>query len=387
MKRKSMDTIIAVAFCCIIFTGCLMNFRHLVCQTVPKLVSSSYAQISENIKISEDEFQNNFKYREKCIEVYGIAQKIMGRQIIGNFEYARDGNSIYSFSSYRSNVDMMIQEIEKVKNISNNHNTDFLYIQAPNRDMQTSNKGLLSFLDEDDCENAIVSTLESKNVEVLDERKVAMTDPNMDTRNMFFDTDLHLKTETELWAAEVIGNYLVDEKNIKLSDLQYLECSEEDFDFETYEFLGNYARSVGKHYVGLDSFLQFKPKFDTDFTVTNRVNNSSKTGSFEEVIMNGYEKTVTTTGTYWITNYLTYGCPYYTITNNLQDTGKILIITDSIGYRTIAMLSLTAKEITVLDPRFFGGTDYINQALDEGEYDIVIVYQGIFLSGFGFSIK
>lgn len=387
MNRSKMDTIIAIIFTFLIFWGCMMNFKHIVCQTMPKLVGSNQENLRENITASENDFQNNFKGRDKYIEIYGVAQKLMGRNIVGNFEYIREDGAIYSSVSYLDSTDKMIQEIEKVKAVSDKYNTPFLYIQAPNRDMQTSNNGVLSFLDENKSENIIVSTLESKGVDVLDERQVALSDSNFDTSNMFFDTDLHLKTETELWAAKVIGEYLVNEKNVQLNNLEYLQCGKDKFQFEHYEFLGNYARSVGKYYVGLDTFLQFKPNFDTDYIVTNRVDGTTKAGRFEDVVMNGYEKTNTSNDTYWITNYLMYGCPYYTITNNMQSSGKILIITDSIGYRTISMLSLTANEITVLDPRFFGGTDYITKALAEGEYDIVVLYQGIFLSGFGFSVN
>ena len=96
----------------------------------------------------------------------------------------------------------------------------------------------------------------------------------------------------------------------------------------------------------------------------------------KDVCLNGYENSPQNEYTYWVTDYLRFQCPYYVIDNkDVSDGPEICLITDSIGYRTISLMSLTCSKITIIDPRFFGGTDYIMKAFSEHKFDAVVVYE------------
>ena len=111
-----------------------------------------------------------------------------------------------------------------------------------------------------------------------------------------------------------------------------------------------------------------------------------QTGSFEEVLMNGYDGQLELSGeneiyTYWITNYLKYGYPAYRIENLNSDGPELLVICDSLCYRTLSYLALSCKSITVIDPRFYpGGEDnnMVELALKDRTYDAAMYLHGTF---------
>lgn len=97
--------------------------------------------------------------------------------------------------------------------------------------------------------------------------------------------------------------------------------------------------------------------------------------------MNGYDQSSEDeTYTYWITNYLRYGAGGYHVENLDSDGPSLLVICDSLCYRTLSYLSLECKNITVIDPRFIpaDGTDYVKKALEDKMYDAAIYLHGTF---------
>ena len=63
----------------------------------------------------------------------------------------------------------------------------------------------------------------------------------------------------------------------------------ENYNQITSKFLGNYGRSSGQYFTGLDTFIMYIPLFDTDLSLENSYSNVNKEGTFEQVVMNGME--------------------------------------------------------------------------------------------------
>lgn len=148
-----------------------------------------------------------------------------------------------------------------------------------------------------------------------------------------------------------------------------------NYDIVGYEFLGNQVRSVGEYFAGTDVFEIYKPKWETSLQLLNPSASEMREGTFEQVMLNGYENNPTINQyTYWITNYGCFGFPCYQYVNK-QATGgspNLLVISDSLFMRGTAYLTLACGKLTVLDPRYFKGNEYVAQMLAAEHYDAII---------------
>jgi hypothetical protein len=384
--RKKMNTVIAILTIIIIGGFSLLNAKQFEANVFRNIISADSNTIKTVLNSSESNFQTNFVYKNRLIDIYGIAQNVLQKNIIGNFEYVSDDNGIiHAIKETPYNTDRFIGIMEKLSNRINALKMPFIYVQGLNREVVKSDENIFNI--DNDTMTELVAKMDKKGINTFDIREdIKNKELSFDLKNAFLHTDLHMQTDAEIWAAKSIANHLQEKYNLKFSNLEYLSDMS-NYEKQSFKMIGNYARLVGNYYVEKDSFDQYIPKFETSYTVNLLAKNMKFDGDFESVIMNGYEKGAITEYTYWVTNYLRYGEPLYRITNNKNPNGpKLLIVTDSIGYRTLSYLSLTASEITVLDPRFFGGIDFVEIALKD-KYDAALVYQGTFLTDYDFEAE
>jgi hypothetical protein len=59
-----------------------------------------------------------------------------------------------------------------------------------------------------------------------------------------------------------------------------------------------------------------------------------------------------------------------------KDGCRLLFIIDSYAFRTASYMSLGAGHVTVIDPRGKGSEEYLRAAMDNGDFDAVIVAAG-----------
>lgn len=346
------------------------------------------SQYKQTLQQVEGEFQRDIKYKEKFIDLYGYYKRITGQNIVGNFEYIADDDGVLHMINDKTqeNVELTIQQIMQLDSLAKQKEIPFVYIQGPNREIASKGKAW-NYLNHDNAVmSQIVSCLVANDVDVIDLRELFENskDATIDLEEIFFHTDLHMQTDAEIWASKQVANYLKNEKNLDLTDLEII-YDLNNYKKETYEFIGNYGRNNGALFVGTDKFDIYHPKFETDLSFYNNVSGEEKSGTFEDVLLNGQENCKYDLYTYWITNYLQFQQPSYTIkNNNCTDGVKILIVTDSIAYRSISHLALAAGETTIVDPRFFNGNNYLLDEINKEKYDLVLVWQATFLDGLQF---
>lgn len=380
--RKKSNLCISILAIIIIYIISLSNAKQFIVSIIPDILKNNDT-ITNKIDTIETVYQDNFANKHLYANIYGLYQKMLSRQIIGNFEYIADEKGvIHAIRETPYNIDLLISNVLKVSEMAQENGSDFLYVQSPNRELANSQEHISSLLNIDNYTmDETINILNEYDINVLDERQSFLEDnTGIELKDIFLHTDLHMSTEAEMWAAKLIGNYLYNEFKISLNNLEYLSDTDKYYNTTNHSMLGNYGRCVGEYYTTLDNFTIYEPNFPTDYEINIWSAGNTKQGTFKDVVMNGYDLNKNDLYTYWITYFLYYGQPYYSIKNNNQSTGELLIITDSIGYRTISYLSLCCHEITILDPRFFNETNYIEKAFQDRQYDAVIIYQGTFLT-------
>ncbi len=375
-------TTIIVIFCFAI--GLIFNLYKFVILTNQKLTSEDTQNSSNKFSDIENSFRDNIAYRNKMVNLYGIYQKTIGHTIVGNFEYVADEygilHMINNYSPYQT--DNFIQEMSELKTYLEEQNVPLLYVQAPNREIVNDNSVITDFNIDDETMNIVVEALRNNEIQVLDIRDELINDsPEFELSNLFFHTDLHMQTDSEIWMEKQLAIYLQNNMGVNINNMEYL-TDMSLYNKVSYNFVGNYGRTYGKYFVDEDKFDIYHPKFDTSFEYYIPGDEATHiSGKFEDVLMNGYESQPVDDYTYWVTDFMHFMVPYYTYVNNMQSSGNLLVITDSMGYRGLSYLALTTHQITILDPRFFGGVDYVKLALQEQQYDAVIVLQGNYLIG------
>lgn len=333
----------------------------------------------------EASFRDKMEFHDTLTNVYGVFQKAIDHTVVGNFEYIADDDGVLhmvnDYSPYQT--DHFVNELLKLKNYVEEKSVPIVYVQVPNREISCTNQAINDFNIDDESANYIVDELNKRNFSVLDIRdrlKDESVYKPFNIKDLFFHTDLHLQTDAEIWMASQVAEYLQNELNLNVDNKEYL-TDMNNYSKKSYEFIGNYGRTYGDYFVKGDTFDIYHPLFPT--YCHSEIPGASpvvREGSFEEAVLNGYEEKPYDNHTYWVTNYGQTTLPYYKYKNlNNPDGLKILVVADSTSYRAWSYLLLTVGEVTVLDPRYFDGTDYIRIAMEDVHYDTVLVWQETFL--------
>lgn len=372
---------------------CALNIYNFF-QISKSMIQNQETVQSKNVFSDiENTFRENVKYRNQLVDAYGMYQRVIDHNVVGNFEYvAADGrihmiNDVNRLSMKNDtgggywNTKHFLAEMQKLKDYTEEKDIPLVYVQAPNREIADDNSTVTEFNVDDETMNVSVSALKKMGIPVLDIReKLKTKEHDFPLSDVFFHTDLHMQTDAELWMGAQVADFLEDEYNITFQNKEYLT----DMSYYTknsYEFLGNFGRTNGKYFVGMDTFDIYHPNWPTSYSLyIAGEEEPACTGAYENVVLNGYENMPMDEYTYWITNYMRFTLPGYSYVNHNQKDTKLLFITDSMAYRAMAHLSLTVNEVTVLDPRYFNGGDYVRMALED-DYDAVIVLQENYLMG------
>ncbi len=365
--KRIMYYIDVIAFVGIIFFFMISN-RANISNAIKKQVEQNDIY---NVSAIEQTYKDNFAYKTQAENLYGLSQELFGKSLVGNFAMFRDETGMMHMCAYTPNTEAFVDDVIMLKDKLEGKDVPLLYVQIPSREEE----GYSSYPSDvfnnvaNEIENTVTG-MKDAGVECLDIGELCKQE-NIPPSDFFFYSDLHLQTDAELWVAEKIADRLETISDCQF-DRTYFDMS--NYTKETYGFFGNLARQSGKYYATTDEFDMYFPKFDTSLVLDNNIQGVVREGTFEETLMNQYtSNSEADEYTYWVTNYLQYTSPYYTITNNMQGDNRILIIMDSMCFRTTAYLALASEEVVVLDSRFFGETDYLSNVLDNNEFDAVVI--------------
>lgn len=326
----------------------------------------------------EEDYRTNFWQQRRWVDLYGIVQNVMGKRLSGNMRFIRTDSGWMDYVTKESEVEPFAEEMTELKQRLDEREIPLLYIQMPVREPEDSSEPAVlmrtrTYYDQ------IREVTDAAGILCMDEEEILEGEGAPTREEFYFKTDVHTTTKGEIWMANKIARKLEQEYQIRIPGL--ISENDERFEKHTHPFAGNLVQSLGQYYVGTDVFEEYIPKEQPLYHIEDVFGNWYADGNFEEVIMNGYDQNYEDEMyTYWVTNYLRYGSGGYHVENLDADGPSLLVICDSLCYRTLAYLSLECQNITVIDPRFIpaDGTDYVEKALDDKEYDAAIYLHGTF---------
>lgn len=198
-------------------------------------------------------------------------------------------------------------------------------------------------------------------------------DSNRD--DLFFRTDHHWLPYHGIEACKLISQWLNENGyhcNTDLYDLSNYSITENDN-----PMLGSLGKKATLVYTAAENMPVISPKYDSNITVFNSIDNSISTGRIENLLL--YPEFLTRTDIYTNTQYYYYGNHDHELVeihNNLLNDGKkILIIKNSFANCAYPFMCNMAEYVNVIDLRNFKGS--LETFISEYDPDTVIVFYSV----------
>lgn len=341
------------------------------------------------VTASEGLLKEKLYGKNTFVEFAGATLKLLNRGLIGDGQFYKDSDGVMHLLRGEQSAYLLEESTKDLGQQLKNREIPFLVCQIAERgtygDFLSKCVDLVS--------TAYIEPLKTVAAEVgaqyLDYTQVFNNTGYLST-DIFLKTDIHYRTNAEFLILQNVIEKLELECGLSFENKKTV-LDINNYTIDKYPFIGNLVASVGQIYAGTDTFEYYLPKFQTSLHLVNPSSELQKDGSFEQVCMNGFRDWENqSVRTYRITDYLQWPSPYYRITNDLVHSNDVLVIGCSMSMRTVAYLSLMCRSVTVLDPRYFDGIDYLNQALNS-DYDAVILFASNNLlngiGGYGASVQ
>lgn len=323
----------------------------------------------------EQTVNEKIRYRENFIELHGLTQKLMAKDVVYDYNYGSIYKTNYgqiTSTVNRAEVEADLEGIRQLKTELDALGLELLYIQAPFKlpeDEQQLPPNVKEYAN--DNANRFLAGLESSGIDYYDLRPEFFSS-GMAQNQLFYDTDHHWTIEAALYSTGLIARHLNDDYGFEIDPGL---ADPERYEFKTYEdfFLGAMGRRVGKLYSGLDDFTVVTPEFETDYTVTEKDVEPAVIleGTFEEaVLVDHYLDPLAPLDT---NRYAAYHGDHaeLILTNHLEEKGRILMVKDSFGLPVYSFLSLGVHEVRALDVRLYKGS--VAEYAKNYQPDLVII--------------
>ncbi|MDR3170303.1 MAG: hypothetical protein LBU17_01600 [Treponema sp.] len=247
---------------------------------------------------------------------------------------------------------------------------DLLYVQCPNKICRydTIPAGIANFFNQNADE--FLAGLSSYQIPYLDLRE-AIHAGGFDHHSLLYRTDNHWKSETGLWAAGKLAEYL-NTRNGFMIDLSVFDPDSYRYDVYANWYLGGYARKLTLARAAPEDFTLIYPEFDTDFSIQMPSWGIDTRGTFDVFY---WKEQVSKVDYYNLSPYYAYFHSFNAVAsihnNVLQSGKKILFINDSFGWTFIPFFACGVENIDSIDLRNFTGS--VRSYIEQTKPDMVIV--------------
>jgi hypothetical protein len=193
-----------------------------------------------------------------------------------------------------------------------------------------------------------------------------------------FKTDIHPRTESELWLAEILCRYLKSEYGINFPKVDTV-FDTNNYELDYKDWYGGNIRGFGSYVVPHEKFLLMHPNFTTDFTMKIPETNQVKNGDFTTAVTKDFETTLPLVNdeTFWVNNYGNDFTNMWEIHNNdIENAPNLLIFASSDFYRGESFLALTSENVVVFYHGLSAGQASLSQIVQDYDFDAVLVLPG-----------
>lgn len=371
--KKIGDVFLVAVFCTISLSFLLLNYSSLRKSILEQ--GKGTGTLQQRLMLAEAQFRESIRYRRSFIDLYGVALNILDLKVVGDLDFVKDERGVMQRPTTGVDEALFSHDMYELERVTAAAGTPLVYVSLPDKTRYFGLAKSDAFLFDGQVSSRMGTLLEDE-IDCLDIG--ALIDSGGDAPSFdefFFKTDVHCSTYGEFWMAKMLAEHLTSRNGIVFPDGERV-FDLANHDIARYEFVGNTARSAGKYFAGTDLFEIYKPKFETDLKLVNPSASEQIAGNFEKVMLNGYESREDIDEyTYWVTDYGRFTSPYYKYVNESApgSAPRILVVGDSIFMRGVAYLTLACKEVTVMDPRYFDGVEYLVGELASEHYDAVVV--------------
>lgn len=370
MKRISSNFIFTAVIGLIFLLLIGLNWNNYL--SVFKQVLDSSVQAGTKINLEETvsgTLKADFSSRDDFIDLCGLSKRLLGERIIGDNEYVADELGKMQYLNVPTiEGDNYISSMETMLGLFEERNIPCVSVTFPDRGEKFSASEELNHSGKIYPE--IEMQLDELKVDKFKVKENVVDASIVPFEDFWLKTDVHATTKAEFYIAKQLTEYLADNYSLSFPDTDNV-YNEMMYDWKSYDFLGNLCGSCGRFFVGTDSFETFVPKFETNLRLTIP-GEQVKEGDFNEVMTNGYNENMDSP--YWVINYGQWPQVCYQYDNlKYPNAPRLLVICDSIFMRANVFLTLNASHVTVFDPRYIEGNEYLIDYLLEDKYDAVII--------------
>ena len=349
---------------------CLMLMLGIFARAGVRGISGSVLKKVNPVEEIEKRIEQKFPYKSVPRETFGFVSKVLSPHMLKGYIKDDDG-FITPINCIKFDLFKAENKVVELRNVCQQCGADFAYISYPsksNEGVKGNRYGVNS--NSEELRKSFLEGLDLQGVPYLDIRELLEND-GYDVKTVFYKTDHHWTTESGMYAANAIVDYL--NRNFGYGLRKEL-LSKEKFTYRKYEnlWLGETGRLLSKTWTGaLDDFTAIKPNYETSLTVGKYHGEEKKHGDFSLLIdENGYSGG---NDLYTYSAHYSYRCGgnMQSIHNNRVEGKKLLIIKDSFSVVVIPFLALTMSEVVSWDMR--GNNQSLYEFIRENDFDIVLL--------------
>ncbi len=377
MKKLNKNIVLFIMVALFIATG---YFSGLFIETVVSSVKSlCLGIVTANSKTIPDfitqidGLSKTLLYHNQLLDLNSLKDNLLGTKVVEKDETtivkAKSGRLLgYIDAEPYSDEELqkMVSDIVKTKDIATNNNAKFLYCSvAPKNAYEVFPSNIIEYNTLN--QHRLLTELSLNAVPILDSMKV-FDKTNMNGSDIFFKTDHH-------WTP-LAGFYLTGSICQKLNDLYDFEYNPDYIDQQNYNiktfdnwFLGSYGKQTGTFFSDffVDNFDLITPVFPISFIEEIPATSIVRTGDFEETMIHKEHLVKDYYGTNTYISYSGGDFRLQKITNcNNPNGAKIVVIRHSFGCVVTPFLAIHAKELHVIDDR--DGSYPSGEKIDIEEY-------------------
>lgn len=325
-----------------IVNGCIQQWKNqdISLSSIPKYFDSNY--------------NNVFSSKDFSRDVFSLAQRLLGKHEIRNFEVLKaDNGQLYlhdnEMYSDKTTLDIISNEYEQIYKETNSYGGKFLFVQVPFKNAAQAPE-LKDYSNDqtEKIETIIFNSLRNDGVPALDLRKFSKC-------KQYYKTDHHWTVKSAFNASSIIIDYLEKEYGLNFLNSEiYGDIS--NYKAVTYKncFLGSIGIKVGPYFTGKDDFTAYKPLFETNLSFKHYINGDlqlNRSGQLWDVFID--QNLLKNKNYYNKYDANMYGAYVESIIKNYDTNNdyKGLLITHSYGRSMTQYMCLNFKEFRYLDPQ------------------------------------